>query len=134
MFLFADAIAMIRAIRAKGGLISLWGFALNIPQIIGGLLFIWRPEGAAILIVEVVALMIAGQIHKRDPFSRLTGLCHLPWLVLLPWLLMRLGDPDHGVIFTLWLAYTALTIAVSLIFDVADVVRWLRGDRRFSWS
>lgn len=129
-----DALAMIRAIRAQGGAIRAWGGLLNLPQIIGGLIFLFTPEGAAIFLTVILTLVIAGQIHRRAPFSRLIGLCHLPWLVLLPWLVFRLFAVEHGAVVTLWLGYVSITIAISLVFDAMDVARCLRGECRFSWA
>ena len=134
MFIVSDSLAMIRAIRAQPGPIGAWGFWLNIPQIVGGVLFLFRVEAVAVLLAELVALAVAGQIHRRSPFSRLTGLCHLPWLVLLPWLLVRLATGDNGLWYAAWLWYVCITIAISLVFDVLDVIRWWRGDRRFAWA
>ena len=134
MFLIKDALAMIRAIRAQGSGIGTWGFVLNIPQIVGGLLFLPRVEALVILVFELIALAVAGQIHKRTPFSRLTGICHLPWLLMLPWLVWRLLTLDHGAVYATWLWFVCATVAISLVFDAMDVVRWLRGDRVFSWA
>jgi hypothetical protein len=79
-------------------------------------------------------LMIAGQIHKRAPFSRLTGICHLPWLAMLPWLIWRLIIVEHFAILAAWLIYVAGTIMVSLTFDIFDIFRFIRGDEKFSWA
>jgi len=134
MFLLRDSIRMIREIRKKGTAIRLWGGALNIPQLVGGVIFIWTIEGLAVLATVILTLVIAGQIHRRAPFSRLTGLCHLPWLALLPWLVWRLVSVDQGWPLAVWLAYVSAAIAISLLFDAWDVARYLRGERRFSWS
>lgn len=129
-----DAFHVIRDIRRQGLAIDLWGAALNGPQAIGGLVYIGTLEGRAILGTLIVTLLVAGQIHKRQPFSRLTGLCHLPWLALLPWLVDRLLSTHALSAFTVWLGYVAIVIAISLVFDGLDVWRYARGDRRFAWS
>jgi len=134
MFLIRDAIRMIRDINASGFAISLWGGLLNIPQLIGGLIFIATVEGQAILAAEIVALAIAGQIHKRNRFSRLIGICHFLWLALLPWLVYRIVGFDHSAVLTVWLWYVAVTILISLIFDVRDVFLYFRGEKKFAWS
>lgn len=134
MFLFFDAIKLIRDIRSKGTAIRIWGGLLNLPQLIGGIFFIATTEGLVVLVTAIVALVVAGQIHKRTPFSRLTGLCHLPWLVLLPWLIYRLQSYDHSVLMKGWLTYVAATIFISLVLDAFDVFRYLRGQRTFSWA
>ena len=134
MFLILDAISMIKDIRAQGRAIDLWGALLNIPQLIGGLVFITHIEGQLIFAAEIIALMIAGQIHKRMRFSRLIGICHLPWLALLPWLVHRLQNFEHSALLKGWLYYVAITIFISLIFDALDLYRYVRGDRTFAWA
>ena len=134
VFLIKDSISMIRDIRAQGGVIGNWGGLLNIPQMIGGLIFIRTIEGIAILVTVVLTLFIAGQIHRNAPFSRAVGLCHIPWLALLPWLVFRLANYEYSAFQTGWLNYVVITISISLVFDVADVVRFLRGDRKFAWA
>jgi hypothetical protein len=117
-----------------GGFIRIWGGLLNIPQIVGGLMFVTHLEGVVVLLTAFVTLVVAGQIHKATPFSRLTGLCYLPWFVLLPWLLGRLFTYDYSAVQTGWMIYVAATIAISLLFDVYDLVRFVQGDRRFAWA
>ena len=134
MHLITDALAMIRAIRAQEGFIGKWGGLLNIPQIIGGLVFLLTPEGLAVLLTNLFTLAVAGQIHKRDPFSRLTGICHAPWLILLPWLLWRIVTAPHSTLMTLWLSYVSVTIAISLVFDGIAVYRFRKGNRTFAWA
>lgn len=134
MFLLLDAIRMIREIRSKGFAIRMWGGLLNLPQLIGGVIFITTVEGLAILATSILTLVVAGQIHKRNPFSRIIGICHLPWLVLLPWLIYRLQSFDHSVILKCWVYYVAVTIFISLVFDVLDIYRYARGEKTFSWA
>ena len=132
-FLLAP-IRMIQEIRTIGGGINRWGAALNIPQIIGGVVFIGTPEGAAILLVELSCLLIAGQIHRRERFSRLISICHIPWLFLLPWLIWRFAIVEHSAALTIWLAYVIAAIAISLVFDVIELMRYAKGGRVFAWA
>jgi len=134
MNLITDAFKMIRDIRGTTRAIRAWGGLLNMTQIVGGVLFIVYLEAQIVLATVLVTLMIAGQIHKRTPFSRLTGLCHVPWLALLPWLLYRLQTEEHDLYFSSWGYAVCLLIFVSLVFDVLDVVRYANGARTFAWS
>jgi hypothetical protein len=129
-----DAIRLVRDIKTKGFTIDLWGTLLNVPQLIGGLIFIMTVEGLAVFATAIVTLVIAGQIHKREPFSRLIGCCHLPWLALLPWLVYRLQNFEHSWLMKSWGWYVAATILISLAFDVLDVYRYARGERKYSWA
>ena len=134
MFLILDAVNMIKDIRKQGLAIDLWGALLNFPQIIGGLVFIRTIEGQVVFGLAIVTLMVAGQIHKRERFSRLTGLCHLPWLAMLPWLAWRLMAHEHSTAQSGWLIYVIVTVFVSLVFDVRDVFKYVKGDRTFAWA
>ena len=134
MFLITDAFKMIAEIRRTGWQMNLWGGALNIPQAIGGLIFIQTMEGAVILFCAILTLMVAGQIHKRARFSRIIAICHLPWLVMLPWLIHRLLSTEHSIFLQIWGWYVAVVVAVSLIFDALDLWRYAKGDRLYAWS
>ena len=133
MFLVRDAFNMIRQITDQGLVIGLWGALLNIPQFIGGIAFIDSIEGKVVLVLSIGTLMVAGQMHRHKPFSRLIGLCHLPWLVMLPWLVFRLAGHDYSPLHGYWIHYVVGVVAISLIFDTADIVRYIRGDKSFSW-
>ena len=129
---FKDMYSMIMDLRAEAPRIGRWGFALNMPMWVGGALFIQRTEGAAILVLNTIAVMVAAQIHKRDRFSRLTSICHIAWLPVLPLLvsgLLRSGEPGY---FRAWLLYTVVTMAISLVLDIRNLALYWGGrDRVF---
>lgn len=116
---------MIRDVRGQGTAIFTWGGLLNIPQLIGGVIFIGTVEGQAMLVV-------AGQIHRRRPFSRLIGICHLPWLAMPPLLAYRLAGFDHSVALKAWAACVAATVFISLVFDILDIHRYTRDEKTFA--
>jgi hypothetical protein len=133
MFLITDVLAMIRDIRSANRTVDMWGAALNVPQILGGLVFILSIEGQLVLVTVIVTLLSAAQIHKRSPFSRLTGLCHLPWLALAPWLVYRLQSAEHNTGFQIWGYYVLITMVVSLLFDAFDLYRYFNGAKTYAW-
>lgn len=125
MFLFTDIIRMIRDITREAGWVGPWGAALNIPQFIGAAVF-WQETAALVIAgVNLLCLMVAGQMHKRHPFTRLTSIVHLPWLIQLPWMLTLFPAFDLWTAFHWWLAYTALTIGLSLVMDANNLRIWL---------
>ena len=63
-------------------------------------------------------------------FTRILGLGHLPWLPLLAWLVFRLESIPAEDVFGLWIRGVLLINSVSLLLDVADVVRYAIGDRK----
>ncbi|MCP4294852.1 MAG: hypothetical protein GY786_04540 [Proteobacteria bacterium] len=134
MFLIKDLMTMIRDIRSASKGIGIWGRALNVPQILGGLILLNTLEGATVFVTVIGTLIIASQIHKRLYFSRLIGLCHIPWLILAPWLTYRLQSTKLGLSTEVWLTYVVVTMFISLLFDIYDVVRYLKGSKTFEWS
>jgi len=134
LYLVRDALRMISDIRKTSRVVDAWGALLNVPQLIGGLVFITSIEGQLVLATLIFTLIVAGQIHKKTPFSRLIGLCHLPWLPLLPWLVYRLQTVEHSDPLQVWGYYVTVVIAISLIFDAVDVYRYRKGEKTFSWA
>ena len=116
--LLIDPFRMIRDIRAElSSAMGLWGPALNVPQVVGGLLFIARAEGAVILIVWVPMIVCAGFIHRHMHFSKLAGICQVWWLPVLSWLIERALSYDAVTPFLVWLWYVIITMTISLILD-----------------
>ncbi len=124
-----DPLDMIRYIRqeAAPGL-DLWGKCLGLPQAIGGVVFIAHIEGAVILGGLIAMLMSAGYIHRHAPLSRLIGICQVWWLLTLPWLMQRAMEQESLTVFSAWLWYTVLTMAISIVMDVYGVHLFLTTD------
>ena len=89
---------------------------------VGGLVFISRIEAALVLVTCVFSVVVAAQIHKRHPFSRLTSLVHVVWLPLFPMLVEGLMTEGAVGAFGIWLAYVVITMAISLVLDVWNIV------------
>ncbi len=110
--------------------IDIWGAILNVPLILGGLVFVATVEGALVLATTLLSLVVAPAMHKRRPLSRLMGLSHLPWLALIPALAWWLATRAHGVVFQVWLAYAIVVMTVSVVFDAVDLWRYLATDNK----
>ena len=135
MTLFSDAIRMIRDLNDRSWFFKIWGPLLNAPLLLGAVLFSDRPFAIALALVNIACLLIAGRIHRGEPFSRLTSLCHLLWLPLLPWLYAELGAElaSEGATSAYggWLAAIAVLMGVCLALDAASLLKLaLQGDRR----
>ncbi len=109
---------------------SIWIMALMAVNMIGPLFFIDHLEGQVVLGVFVITAGLMMFLYASRGFSRILGAGHVLWLGLLPWLWSRLDliQPDE------WLSHWIITVivinGVSLIIDVIDVVRYVRGDRQ----
>ena len=126
--LLLDPIRMVRDFET--GLprpVAIWGRALNLPQLVGGVIFIAEPEGALVLAGVILAMISAGRIHRFHPFSKLIGICHAWWLPVIPFVALRLASGEGSVFFLAWLAYTLVTMLVCIALDIRDFDRWLRG-------
>jgi len=85
--------------------------------------------------VVLVTLGASGVIMElltwRFGFTRLLGLGHVLWLGLVPWLATRVSLHESGPV-VYWLVAVIALNSLSLVFDVRDVVLYLRGDRQES--
>lgn len=135
MYLIKDAFAMIADLRQHAPGIGRWGGLLNIPQIVGGLFFLPRVDAALILAACIGSVVVAAQMHKRTPFTRLTSIVHVVWVPLFPYLLTVVMA--HGVsdAFGVWLACVVVTMGVSLVLDVWNLVLYaFSRNRQFEVS
>ncbi|PWE29292.1 hypothetical protein DDZ14_17825 [Maritimibacter sp. 55A14] len=89
-----------------------------------------RRLGLILLLVGAVTAALMVGLFNQVGFVRLLGLPHiLVWTPLLVWLIAKLrrgeltGGPRTMII------VVAATIAVSLVFDYIDVIRYILGDR-----
>ena len=132
MFLISDTIAMIKDIDRSSRLFGFWGKMLNIPQVIGGIVFISEIEAILILITCAFPVIIAAQIHKKAPFSRLTSIVHILWLPLFPWLIWTLMETGVHDLYTGWMTYVVVVIGLSLIMDVRNILLYrFSKDQKF---
>ena len=85
-------------------------------------------EGKAVLAAFVSAVAVMMAIHHAKGFVRLIGTGHFVWFPLLAWLATRL-DATSGLI-RAWLIALIVVNGLSLVIDVIDFIRYLRGDRK----
>ena len=124
--LFLDPIRMINDIRSElsQGL-GLWGPALNVPQLLGGLYYIRETEGWVILLFWFLMIMTAGSIHRNQRFSRLIGVSQSWWLLILPFLYVSAVQKSEFSVFSIWLWYVCITMTISVLLDAFDFHRYI---------
>ena len=110
--------------------VDIWGAVLNVPLLLGGAFFIAHIEGQLVLGTEILALLVAGQIHKRRPLSRLIGICHIVWLPLIPFLLHRVVAGDLRFWLRSWVALSLVLISACVVMDAFDLYRYLRTNNK----
>jgi hypothetical protein len=123
---------VIRLIRGLLGLpiaIRLWLVILVGLNMIVPLFFLDRPEARITVVTMIVAASLMVILTRAFGFTRVLGAAHVVWLGLIPYLWMRLaGVPAQGL-YGYWLRAVMVANTISLVFDIADVVRYARGDR-----
>ena len=102
--------------------IRLWATFYPLPQVIGGLFFIQTAPGAVILFGRILSAIIAAQIHKRAPFSKLMGpLGHAHWLLIVPYLIYHLSTQETSQPLSWFILYVIGTTFISGIIDVFEL-------------
>lgn len=109
--------------------IQLWLLLMAVANGLVPLFHLDRVEARVVLGTFLVAATLMFALTGRFGFTRILGLAHAPWFVLLPYLVTRLGDVPADDFFGLWLRGVIVVNGISLLFDVADVIRYARGER-----
>ena len=107
-----------------------WMYWMQLMLFVGPVLFVGF-AGARYLLAAQALNAITGYIvfvKEGEKVSRLFGLGHVFWLAPL-WFFAQDVRSDEWAVYRGYAALAALTIAISLVFDVRDVYLWLRGDR-----
>lgn len=69
-------------------------------------------------------------LFKIQGFTRLLGLMHAPWIILLVLLWGKIGQVPASEPFGLWMRVVFTLDAVAMVFDAKDVIKYLVGDRQ----
>lgn len=110
---------------------NIWVGILGGVNVIGGLWFWSSAEGKATIAAMVAAFVVMVGIYSRFGFVRLLGLGHiLSWVPLLVFLGVSLRGPEPEGAFRTWIWCVVILNGISLVIDVADVVRYARGERK----
>jgi hypothetical protein len=109
--------------------IQLWLLLMAAANGVVPLFYLDRLEARVVLGTFLIAATLMFALTARFGFTRILGLAHAPWLVLLPYLLTRLGDVPAGDLFGVWLRGVIVVNGISLLFDAADMIRYARGER-----
>jgi hypothetical protein len=107
----------------------LWVGLLVLANGVGPFFFWSHVEARIVLAVFVAGALLMLLLTALSGFTRLLGLGHILWFPLLFFLGTRLGGIPADTAFGLWIRALMAINAASLVLDVADVVRYLAGDR-----
>jgi hypothetical protein len=96
---------------------------------LSSIFFLPRVEAWVVLGTGLLAATIMTVLHAKLGYVRLLGIGHFVWIPMLIWLVFRPGHILEGTLFYGWLLTLIAMDTVSLLVDIVDLVRYLRGDR-----
>lgn len=95
----------------------------------GAFFFLPRPEAWVVLGALVLGGVLQALIFSRKGFVRLLGLGHVHWLLMFVWIYSRIETIRLDPVLFGWILLLTMVNGVSLIIDIADIVRYLRGEK-----
>jgi hypothetical protein len=85
----------------------------------------WQePLAKLIFITFMISAMLIMGLYSRFGFEKIIGLGHILWIPLLAYVLMRI--PTIEASFKIYLVVLAISIAISLVFDIVDVWKYFK--------
>jgi len=109
--------------------VVLWMGVLAGLNGMGPLFFLGRPEAWVVLVVFLVSAAMMMMLAEFNGFNRMMGVGHILWLPLLVYLWARIGAHPAAEPFGAWMRLVMLLNAASLVFDMVDITRYMRGER-----
>ncbi|MBI1312028.1 hypothetical protein GC176_12110 [bacterium] len=108
---------------------KVWLMLLMAANAVAPVFFLQHREAQVVLGTFLVSAGLMTALTARSGFTRILGLGHFLWFPLIAFIVRRF---EHWPVETpvgLWLRCLVTLNAVSLLIDVTDVVRFVRGDR-----
>jgi hypothetical protein len=107
-----------------------WPWMAGLPLMnLFSIFFLPRTEAWVVLGTGLLAATIMTALHAKLGYVRLLGVGHFVWIPMLIWLGFRLDNIPEGTLFRSWILGLVVMDAVSLLLDISDLIRYLRGDR-----
>jgi len=126
----AHAVRIIASWRGLPVWVKVWLLALN-AVFLSAIIFVPSDLARVVLVAYVASgPLLAGFAFLEGGLTRAMGAGHLlPWTPMIVWLLYALGRGVLPPAQSLYALCLATAVIVCLGFDLADVVRWWRGER-----
>lgn len=109
--------------------VTVWVLYLGLVNGVLPLFFLPRTEVLVVLAVFLVGFCALVLLTSHFGFTRILGLGHALWIPLVGYLIFRLPHDPPTDVFGILLRIVVVTDSVSLVFDITDVIRYVRGDR-----
>ena len=107
----------------------IWMMLLMAVNMIVPFFFLDRIEARVVLVTMIVSAALMMAMTEKFGFTRILGLGHIPWIPLVVYLWTRLGEHPADQPFGLWIRLVMVLNSLSLVIDIVDVARYIRGDR-----
>ncbi len=118
-----------RAVFKMPILWRLWLMLLMAVNLIVPFFFLDRIEAWVVLVAMIVSATVMMAMTGKFGFTRILGLGHVLWIPLVFYLWTRLGQHAPDEPFGIWIRFLMVVNTVSVVIDVIDVTRYVRGDR-----
>jgi len=109
--------------------VQIWNAVLIAANLVVPLSYLERVEAQVVLATFFVSVFLMGVITGIVGFTRLLGAGHVLWFPLLYFLWIRLADIPSDDFFGLWVRALMALNAISLVVDLIDIARYVRGAR-----
>lgn len=81
-----------------------------------------EPLAKVIFVTFILSAMLMMGLYSRFGFEKILGMGHILWIPLLVYVLMEISTARDT--FKTYLIVLAISIAISLVFDIVDVWRY----------
>jgi hypothetical protein len=116
------------------GWILVWlywlGYAIVLTPVILAFSKATRRDALIVLLTNISVVAAMGWLYEQIGYVRVLGIVHvILWTPLFVYLFGRAKNGEMTLPFRLVIWLFVATLAVSLVFDYVDVVRYLLGER-----
>ena len=108
---------------------QIWLLLLVTANVAIPLFFVNRFEAQVILGAMGVNVILMTLLTGLTGFSRLLGLGHYPWFLLLYFLWTQLDRIPGDDFFGIWIRVLMVANVLSLVLDTVDAARYVAGER-----
>jgi len=108
---------------------QLWLMLLVVVNMVVPFFFLDRLEARIAVGTLLASMMLMTVLTHLSGFTRLLGLGHVFWFPMLYFLWTRLGKIPADDFFGIWIRVLITLNVLSLVIDVADVTRYIAGNR-----
>ena len=107
----------------------MWTGLLVIINLIIPWMFFAHQAAKLTLAVFFLSFVFGLVLFQAKGFTRLSGLAHFPWFVLVFYLIAQIDQTSVNNFFGIWMRAVIFLNSASLVVDVFNVFRYISGER-----